>query len=88
MGIFAKDDYIFSHFKTEDLFIEDINDWVHLKEDVKSNEKFKQLIKNGAPVISEILYRLLGNSMRWHWENSKIYGDFNILVHMASEVDK
>ena len=69
------------------MLVEEINDWVHLKEDVKSNEKFKQLIKSGTPVISETIYRLLGNSMRWFWENSKVYEDFNILVHMASEVD-
>lgn len=25
--------------------------------------------------------------MRWQWEASKIYEDFNILIHMANDVD-
>ena len=87
VGIFPKDDFIFSSVKTEDIIMEDINDWVHLKEDVKSNEKFKQLMRNGAPAISESIYRLLGNSMRWFWDNSRVYDDHNVLTHMASEVD-
>ena len=73
--------------KIEDSLIEDINDWTHLKESLKQNEKFTKLISNGAPVINETLYRLLGNSMRWFWECSKIYEDYNIIIHLANELD-
>lgn len=85
--MFAKENYIFSCLKTEEALVADINDWVHLTENAKAHEKFTHLIKTAAPVISETLYRLLGNSMRWFWECSKIYEDYNVLIHMANEVD-
>ena len=54
---------------------------------MKSHEKFKNLASTAAPVISETIYRVLANSMRWHWECSKIYEDYNVLVHMANDAD-
>ncbi len=30
---------------------------------------------------------MLSNQMRWFWECSKIYEDFNILIHISNEAD-
>ena len=38
-------------------------------------------------IIVDSIYKLLGNSMRWQWEISKIYEDFNILVYMGNMFD-
>ena len=82
--MFSKDDYIFSVIKTEDAIADDINDWVPLKDSVRNSEKFNKIIKYGAQVVSETLYRLLGNNMRWQWECSKVYEDYNVMVHLSS----
>ena len=78
---------LFSSVKMEEALISDIDDWTHLRENLKQNEKFVKLISNAGPVISETLYRFLGNSMRWFWECSKIYEDYNIIIHLANELD-
>ena len=87
VSLFAKDDYLLSTHRGESMLVEDINDWVHPKESVKSSEKFQEFLKAAAQVISESLFRLMSNSMRWQWENSKIYSDYNYLVSLANEVD-
>lgn len=51
-SIFLKEHYIFSSLKTEEALVADINDWVHLTENAKTHEKFANLIKTAAPVVS------------------------------------
>ena len=51
-NIFLKEEFLFSSVKTEDSLLEDINDWTHLKENIKTNDKFTKLMTTAAPVIS------------------------------------
>ena len=65
----------------------DINDFVQIKDSWKNDEKFLNLIKLSGPVVSEVLFRYLGRNTRSFWEVSKIYEDFNILIHLSNEFD-
>lgn len=45
------------------------------------------LLKPTGPVVSEVLFRYVGRNSRAFWEASKIYEDYNILIHLSNEFD-
>lgn len=86
-NMFHKEEYIFCAYRTEDLILNDMNEYVPIKENWKNDEKFVALIKPTGSVVSEVLFRYLGKPSRSFWEASKIYEDFNILIHLSNEFD-
>lgn len=38
--------------------------------------------------MSDVLLKIFLNRARWQWEASRIYDNFNYLVHFSNEFDK
>jgi hypothetical protein len=86
-NFFQKDGYLLGTVKTEDALSNDIKEWFSLSQELKSDEKFENLIRLSAPSLSESLYRMLSRNSRWFWEISKSYDDYNVMIHLSNEID-
>lgn len=66
-NLFLKEEHIFSTHQTEDLILNDINEYIPIKDAWRKDEKFIALINPTSSLVSECLFRYLGRDSRSFW---------------------